>query len=165
MRQTTCGTTRCMPLHPSTRDVLHQEARCRDHLWPRPPTVRFLRSERGTPLTGWSVQRTFVRLSHQIGLRGATARSGPRLHDLRQSFAVRTRLHWYRTGVDVEQRLPTLSASLGHAHVNDTVWSLAATPGTLPRGDPGPRHRPRGGARCRLRPRFPTSCTRIVPRG
>ncbi|HSX80128.1 MAG TPA: integrase, partial [Candidatus Saccharimonadia bacterium] len=105
-----------------------QYARFRDQLWPRPSTVRFFLSERGTPLTVWSVQRTFVQLSRQIGLRDATARSGPRLHDLRHSFAVRTLLHWYRTGADVERRMPTLSAYLGHAHVNDTFWYLSATP-------------------------------------
>jgi integrase/recombinase XerD len=110
IRQTKFGKSRCLPLHPSTRDALYQYARFRDQLWPRPSTLRFLLSERRTPLTVWSVQRTFVRLSHQIGLRGATDRSGPRLHDLRHSFAVRTLLHWYRTGADVEQRMPTLSA-------------------------------------------------------
>jgi integrase len=128
IRRTKFGKTRCLPLHPSTREVLHQYAHFRDQLWPRPSTVRFFLSERGTPLTVWSVQRTFVRLSRQIGLRSATARSGPRLHDLRHRFAVRTLLHWYRTGANVEQRMPTLSASLGHAHVNDTFWYLSATP-------------------------------------
>jgi integrase len=128
IRQTKFGKTRCMPLHPSTREVLHQYARFRDQLWPRPSTLRFLLSERGTPLTVWSVQRTVVQLSRQIGLRDATARSGPRLHDLRHSCAVRTLLHWYRTGADVERRMPTLSAYLGHAHVNDTFWYLSATP-------------------------------------
>ncbi len=128
IRQTKFGKTRCIPLHPSTREVLHQYARFRDQLWPRPSTLRFFLSERGTPLTVWSVQRTFVQLSRQIGLRDVTARSGPRLHDLRHSFAVRTLLHWYRTGVDVERRMPTLSAYLGHAHVNDTFWYLSATP-------------------------------------
>jgi integrase/recombinase XerD len=128
IRQTKFGKTRGLPLHPSTREALHQYARFRDQLWPRPSTVRFFLSERGTPLTAWSVQRTFVRLSHQSGLRRATDRVGPRLHDLRHSFAVRTLLHWYRTGADVEQRMPTLSAYLGHAHINDTFWYLSATP-------------------------------------
>jgi integrase len=70
-------------------------------------------------------------LSQQIGLRGATDRFGPRLHDLRHRFSVRTLLHWYRAGVDVERRMPTLSAYLGHAHVNATFWYLSATPELL----------------------------------
>jgi integrase/recombinase XerD len=60
MRQTKFGKTRCMPLPPSTREVLHPSARCRDQWWPQPSTLRFFRSERGTPLTGWSVQRPVV---------------------------------------------------------------------------------------------------------
>jgi site-specific recombinase XerD len=56
---------------------------------------------------------------------------GPRLHDLRHRFAVTTLLHWYRTGVDVEQRLPVLSTYLGHAHVTDTYWYLSAIPKLL----------------------------------
>lgn len=60
MRQSTCGTTRWMPLHPSTQDALHQSARVRDQRGPRPPTLRCLLAERGTPRTVWSVQPTFV---------------------------------------------------------------------------------------------------------
>ena len=128
IRQSKFGKTRWIPLHPSTQDALHQYARFRDQMWPRPPTLRFFLAERGTPLTVWSVQQTFVQLSRRIGLRGATDRCGPRLHDLCHSFAVRILLHWYHTGVDVEQRMPTLSAYHGHAHVNATFWYLSATP-------------------------------------
>jgi integrase len=51
IRQTKFGKTWCLPLHQSTREVLHQYARFRDQLWPQPPTVRFFLSERGTPLS------------------------------------------------------------------------------------------------------------------
>jgi integrase len=47
---------------------------------------------------------------------------------LRHSFAVRTLLEWYRTGVDVEPRMPVLATYLGHAHVSDTYWYLSAAP-------------------------------------
>ena len=74
-----------------------------------------------------SVQRTFVQLSCQIGLRVRPRALAPAC----MTFATASRadlLHWYRTGADVEQRMPTLSAYLGHAHVNDTFWYLSATP-------------------------------------
>ena len=70
-------------------------------------------------------------LPRQIGLRKAGDSFGPRLHDLRHRFAVTTLLHWYETGVDVEQRLPVLSTYLGHAHVTDTYWYLTAIPELL----------------------------------
>src|SRR3989441_536328 len=67
MRQSKFGKTRWIPLHPLTQDALQQYACFRDQLWPRPPTVRFFLSERGTPLTMWSVPQTFVQLSRWIG--------------------------------------------------------------------------------------------------
>jgi len=39
-----------------------------------------------------------------------------------------TLLRWYRSGKDVEQKLPFLSAYLGHVHVGDTYWYLSAWP-------------------------------------
>jgi hypothetical protein len=77
------------------------------------------------------VRWTFVKLSHEIGLRGPGDSRGPRLHDLRHRLAIKTLLKWYRCGVDVERRLPHLSAYLGHAHVTDTYWYLTATPELL----------------------------------
>jgi hypothetical protein len=38
---------------------------------------------------------------------------------------------WYRDGHDIEQRLPTLSAFLGHTEVRNTYWYLSARPELL----------------------------------
>ena len=123
--------SRWLPLHPSTRDALQRYAQRRDHLYPSPLTPSFFISERGTRLTKWSVRATFIKLSKKTGLRGPNDHYGPRVHDFRHGFAIRTLLNWYRTGVDVEQRLPELAAYLGHAHVSDTYWYLSATPELL----------------------------------
>ena len=69
--------------------------------------------------------------SFLIGLRAPQDHHGPRPHDLRHRFAIRTLLHGYRCGDNVEQRLPELAAYLGHAHVSDTYWYLSATPELL----------------------------------
>ena len=74
------------------------------------------------------MRRVFYRLSRQIGLRGPTDRHGPRLHDFRHRFAVRTLMRWYRSGQDAERHLPVLSTYLGHAHIADTYWYLSAHP-------------------------------------
>jgi hypothetical protein len=37
-------------------------------------------------------------------------------------------VHWYRSGEDVEQRLPALSTYLGHVRPDDTYWYLTACP-------------------------------------
>ncbi len=131
VRLTKFSKSRLVSLHPSTVKRLKSYVRRRDHLYPQPLTSRFFLSNQGTPLTDWMVRHTFVKLSRQIGLRKTSDRFGPRLHDLRHRFAVTTLLNWYRTGVDVEQRLPVLSTYLGHAHVTDTYWYLSAIPELL----------------------------------
>jgi integrase len=122
------GKSRLVALHASSADALRRYARLRQRCHPSPTCPAFFVSETGTRLTYWSLRATFIRLSQEIGLRELTDSHGPRLHDLRHSFAVRTLLEWYRAGVDVEPRMPILAAYLGHAHVSDTYWYLSAAP-------------------------------------
>ena len=121
------GKSRLVPIHPSTRTVLSDYASRRDRFLARRPESFFV-SGRGTRLDGADVRRTFYYLSRQIGLRGASDSHGPRLHDFRHRFAVKTLVQWYRSGQDVERRLPILSTYLGHVHVADTYWYLTACP-------------------------------------
>jgi site-specific recombinase XerD len=122
---------RWVPIHRSTVRALEQYTALRDRLLPTPTTSSFFLCERGMRLSQWAVRCTFVQLSRQIGLRGPTESHGPRLHDLRHAFALRTLLGWYRSGVDVERRLPELATYLGHVHVSDTYWYLSAVPELL----------------------------------
>lgn len=131
VRLTKFSKSRMIPLHSSTVKKLTLYLQRCDQLYPQSSDGRFFLSNHGTPLTGCIVRQTFVKLSRQIGLRKIGDSSGPRLHDFRHRFAVTTLLHWYRTGVDVEQRLPVLSTYLGHAHVTDTYWYLSAIPELL----------------------------------
>jgi integrase len=131
VRLTKFSKSRIIALHSSTVRRLKLYLHRRDELYPRPLTARFFLSNQGRPLTDCMVRWTFVKLSRQIGLRKVGNSFGPRLHDLRHRFAVTTLLHWYQTGVDVEQRLPVLSTYMGHAHVTDTYWYLSAIPELL----------------------------------
>lgn len=128
VRCTKFGKSRLVPLHASAADALQRYARFRQRRHPKPKCPAFFVSETGTRLTYCALRATFIRLSHEVGLREPTDSHGPRLHDFRHSFAVRTLLEWYRAGVDVEPRMPVLAAYLGHAHVTDTYWYLSAAP-------------------------------------
>jgi integrase len=127
VRGTKFGKSRLVPIHPSTRTVLSDYAARRDRFLTRRPENFFV-SGRGTRLDGADVRRTFYYLSRQVGLRGASDSHGPRLHDFRHRFAVETLVQWYRSGQDIERRLPILSTYLGHVHVADTYWYLTACP-------------------------------------
>jgi integrase/recombinase XerD len=131
IQRTKFGKSRLVPIHESTLHALEQYSNRRDQIHSKPSTLSFFLSSRGTRLTQWSVRQTFVRLSHQIGLRSASDSHGPHLHDLRHRFAVKTLLGWYRAGVDVERHMPLLSTYLGHTHVADTYWYLSAVPELL----------------------------------
>jgi len=128
IRGTKFGKSRVVPIHPSTREVLVQYVRRRERLLAGRAGSTLFVTNRGTPLDMGDVHRIFYKLSRRIGLRGLTASHGPRLHDFRHRFAVQTLLQWYRSGEDVERRLPILSTYLGHVHVADTYWYLSACP-------------------------------------
>lgn len=123
--------SRCLPLHATTQQALGKYLQQRDSHYPISSTPSFFLSETGTRLTVNTVERTFVKVSRQIGLRAPADSHGPRLHDLRHRFAVQTLLRWYRQGEDVQQHLPELSTYLGHVKVSDTYWYLSAVPELL----------------------------------
>ncbi|HEY6369954.1 MAG TPA: tyrosine-type recombinase/integrase [Candidatus Sulfotelmatobacter sp.] len=122
------GKSRLVPIHPSTRKVLVKCLQQRERFLEGCASPYLFTSGTGNRLDKGDVHRTFYVLSRQIGLRGPTASRGPRLHDFRHRFAVQTLLNWYRCGLEIEPRLPTLSTYLGHVRVCDTYWYLTAFP-------------------------------------
>ena len=78
-----------------------------------------------------TVNRWFRILARRIGLRRADVPGGPRLHDLRHRFAIRTLVDWYRSDVAVDAHMSELATYLGHVHVSDTYWYLSAAPELL----------------------------------
>jgi integrase len=133
IRQTKFDKSRFVPIHSTTGRALEDYAEKRDRALSQPATPGFFISERGTRIKGCSVRYNFAKISQKIGLR-APAKGhghGPRLHDMRHRFAIRTLIDWYRAGLDVEREIPKLSTYLGHVHVNDTYWYLEADPEIL----------------------------------
>jgi integrase len=129
IRNAKFGKTRLVPLHASTCKVLADYIARREHHWAGRPVSSYLFvSSWGNRLDSGQIHRAFYALSRQIGLRGATDRHGPRLHDLRHRFATNTLVSWYRSDQDPERRLPLLSAYLGHVHIADTQWYLEGSP-------------------------------------
>ena len=74
-------------------------------------------------------------LCKAVGLRssGHPRRSGrgPRLQDLRHSFATWRLVAWYRAGLDVDRLMPRLSTYLGHVSTVQTYWYIQAVPELL----------------------------------
>lgn len=134
VRRAKFGKSRLIPVHPSTSRAIAAYAEQRDRIFSVAFTEAFFVSERGTRITDCSARYNFARVSREIGLQtsaGGPHGTGPRLHDMRHRYAVRTLLDWYRVGLDAERELPKLATYLGHVHVNDTYWYLEAVPELL----------------------------------
>ena len=121
------GRSRQVPLHTTPYETLEDYTHSRNRLFRRSTDPSLLVSLAGTRLIYSNVQFTFSRLVAWTGLADRKPRR-PRIHDLRHTFAVRTLIHWYQAGVDVEPRLPLLSAYLGHVGPSTTYWYLSAVP-------------------------------------
>jgi len=67
-----------------------------------------------------------VLMRHLFQTAGVRTASGhlPRVHDLRFTFAFHALLRWYRTGADVQARLPALATYMGHVSILSTQYYL-----------------------------------------
>jgi integrase/recombinase XerD len=131
VRNAKFGRDRLLPLHPSAVAAVRDYRTLRDQAFPRPVSEALLVSSTGTRLRHENVSVTFARLARQAGLTARPGGARPRIHDARHSFAVATLLDWLRDGGSVAERLPLLSAYLGHADPADTYWYLQASPELL----------------------------------
>jgi integrase/recombinase XerD len=120
------GKSRLVPLHPSTRAALGRYLAARDHLGVGGDDLFVVRHGRAPTKT--RVYCVFVRLARALGIRGAPGARGPRLHDLRHSFAVRSLEACALDRSAVTRHVLALSTYMGHADIAATYWYLEATP-------------------------------------
>jgi len=120
-----------VPLHPTTTRALRDYALARDRRFPEPSTPAFFIGARGRRVPREELNRTFTQLIREVGLDGRGHRKRPRPHDMRHSFAVHTLIDWYRTGEEVDPKLPLLSTYLGHVNPSSTYWYMEAVPELL----------------------------------
>jgi len=74
----------------------------------------------------------FRRLLRAVGISHGGPGAGPRLHDLRATFAVHRVEAWYRDGADLGAKLPILSAYMGHLSLAGTQKYLRLTLAIFP---------------------------------
>ncbi|NKL66981.1 tyrosine-type recombinase/integrase [Rhizobium leguminosarum] len=126
IRQTKFQKSRLLPLHDTTRDALDKYLLARRRLGTL-NSMLFV-SAIGAPPAYSTVIAVFLRLARSLGLRGEPGQTGPRIHDLRHTFAVRSLEQCQPDHHAVGRHIVALSTYLGHAHVTDTYWYLQATP-------------------------------------
>lgn len=121
------GKARWVPVSPSTSSVLHSYIRARARVPSAVAENALFLTRTGRRVYHTAVDITFRHLLTRCGLRGGKGCPGPRLHDLRHSFACARLLQWYRQGKDVQALLPALATYLGHLKISSTQVYLHAT--------------------------------------
>ena len=98
----------------------------------RPRDAFFFPSPNGGPCRHGSLYEVFRQLLHRCGIPHGGRGKGPRLHDLRHTFAVHAMLRWYREGADLDAKLPVLATYLGHQSLLGTQHYLHMTAELFP---------------------------------
>jgi integrase len=130
IRMTKFRKSRLVPLHATTLQAIAQylEAqRCEGadpHLFV---------SRRGTRLPYSTVNAVFLRVVRALRLHAGPGHRGPRIHDLRHTFAVRSLEQCAARRDSVGRHMLALSTYLGHSKVAHTYWYLQATPALMNR--------------------------------
>jgi integrase/recombinase XerD len=134
VRRGKLGKERLLPLDSTVVAQLVGYSAERDRLLGSAPDAFFVTCK-GTRLTDCSARYNFAHACQQIGLRAhqhyCRHGRGPRIHDLRHTFAVQTMINWYRTGKDPAREMIRLTTYLGHTNPDNTFWYLEAVPELL----------------------------------
>jgi integrase/recombinase XerD len=130
IRESKFGKSRLVPVTTTTLQALADYAQLRDQIQQRRRPPSFFVSRTRQRLCYAVISQTFRRVIDDNGI-GSDAPRRPRPHDLRHTFAVRTLLNWYRSGADVQAKIPALSTYLGHRDPGSTYWYLSAVPELL----------------------------------
>jgi integrase len=121
------GKSRWVPISPSTSAALQWYIEERRRVAPAAAEDPLFLTRGGRRLYHTNVDLAFRQALSRCGLRGGKGCPGPRLHDLRHTYACTRLVKWYREGKDVQRLLPALATYLGHVKVSSTQVYLQAT--------------------------------------
>jgi integrase/recombinase XerD len=153
-----CGLRVSEALHLQVADVdlavgvltIHQSKFRKDRLVPLPPALTqrlrqyvavvgsrsdeaiFFASPQGSAYHSSPIYKVFRHLLWVSRIPHGGRGQGPRLHDLRHTFAVHRLAQWYRDGADLQAKLPVLATYMGHRTVRGTQRYLQLTAELFP---------------------------------
>lgn len=127
IRETKFRKSRLVPLHPSARAALDGYMRRRKPI----NGDALLVNDHGRRPSYLTLCALFLRIGRETGIRGLPGEKGPRLHDLRHTFAVRSLEACGGDRRAVSRHMLALATYLGHADPSHTWWYLQATPALM----------------------------------
>jgi site-specific recombinase XerD len=130
IRKTKNGCERIVPINDSLFEVLQQYNSYRDKIPVKnvssPNSFFFIKSD-GKYCNAQSVYKWFRQLQTECGIPYTGNHHGPRVHDLRHTFAVHSMVQLAHEGQDLYSSLPIISACLGHKSLSATEQYVRLT--------------------------------------
>lgn len=130
LRKTKNGSERIVPVGDSMERVLRQYVGYRDRMPVKglsaPNGFLFVKPD-GTAISQGVVYSNFRKILDACGIPHFGNHRGPRVHDLRHTFAVHSLVQMGRSGMDLYTGLPILSAALGHHSLTATEQYVRLT--------------------------------------
>jgi site-specific recombinase XerD len=124
------GSERIVPIGESMESVLRQYIEYRDRMPVKGisagDALLFVKSD-GTVLNQGVVYQNFRKILDICGIPHFGNHHGPRVHDLRHTFAVHSLVQMGRSGMDLYTGLPILSTALGHHSLTATEQYVRLT--------------------------------------
>jgi integrase len=130
IRKSKNGEERLVPLSETLTEVLKQYVHYRNHVPIADISNRekpFFVSPRGTAFERKCVYDRFRSILKKAGVPYFGGHKGPRLHDLRHTFAVHSLAMMAKSGLDLYYSLPLLSTFLGHKTLDATEQYVRLT--------------------------------------
>ncbi|WP_332602419.1 tyrosine-type recombinase/integrase [Arthrobacter sp. S2(2024)] len=123
---------RLVPLSSSLADIMRRYDATAPRLFTADRDTRFFTHNDGRPVTSDSIYRWFRKTLWAAGISHGGRGHGPRVHDLRHTFAVYSLQGLVNQGADGYWALPTLATYLGHASVKGTGQYVRLIPDMFP---------------------------------
>lgn len=125
------GKERIIPISTSLVSVCKEYRNYRDHLPIKDSPGNFFISANGNKC-GQGVGSWFKKCLSEAGIHYTGRNHGPRVHDLRHTFAVTSLASMAEAGVDLYASLPILSNYLGHGSIGATNHYVRLTANMYP---------------------------------
>lgn len=123
LRKTKNGSERIVSIGKELETVLRQYVTYRDRMPIKgiayDSSLFFVKSD-GTPFKQGAVYQNFKKILDKCGIPHLGNHHGPRVHDLRHTFAVHSLIRMGKSGMDLYTGLPILSTVLGHHSLSAT---------------------------------------------
>lgn len=129
VRDSKNGADRLIPLSASVHTALNNYANA--VTWKNEEEF-FFRAPNRTQISPMTIYQRYRNYLFEAGISHGGKGCGPRLHDLRHTFAVHTLQKWIEEGTDLYAKIPVLAAYMGHRHIQSTARYLRLTAEVYP---------------------------------